>query len=162
MLTYNHQDFGPDSLLARLSDHEVVLTRPLRATLERLNPGMPELADEDALRQLTTTLPSQGIVATNPDKHALIRNGLRVAFHNAKPLAPRKHQPSRGHQVTLGLAAGIVGEARLERLRWSRVTRLQTPTVSADDRNNRIPIPAAAAIPLADETPPWHLWPVRR
>ncbi|MBK5931955.1 DEAD/DEAH box helicase [Halochromatium salexigens] len=84
VLAYNHEDFGPDSLLGRLSDHEVVLTRPLRAALERLNPGLPEPAYEDAVRQLTTRVASQGIVAANRDKYALIRDGVPVAFRNAK------------------------------------------------------------------------------
>ena len=30
---YNNEDFGPDSLLGRLSDREVVLTRPLWAEI---------------------------------------------------------------------------------------------------------------------------------
>ena len=41
---YNAEDFGPDSLLARASDREVVLTRPLRDRLMALNPGLPEVA----------------------------------------------------------------------------------------------------------------------
>ncbi|MEA3643515.1 MAG: hypothetical protein VBE63_26810, partial [Lamprobacter sp.] len=44
VFAFNQEDFGPDSLLGRLSDHEMVLTRPLRAALERLNPGLPEPA----------------------------------------------------------------------------------------------------------------------
>ena len=38
---HNTEDFGPDSLLGRASDREVVLTRVLRAKLEALNPGLP-------------------------------------------------------------------------------------------------------------------------
>ncbi len=34
---YNNEDFGPDSLLGRTSDQEVVLTRPLRQKLAELN-----------------------------------------------------------------------------------------------------------------------------
>ncbi len=38
---YNNEDFGPDSLLGRASDHEVVLTRTLHETLvERLTPSL--------------------------------------------------------------------------------------------------------------------------
>ena len=40
----NSEDFGPDSLLGRASDREVVLTRVLRAKLEALNPGLPAAA----------------------------------------------------------------------------------------------------------------------
>jgi len=35
---YNNEDFGPDSLLGRTSDREVVLTRILREKLVELNP----------------------------------------------------------------------------------------------------------------------------
>lgn len=44
--------FGPDSLLGRHSDREVVLTRELDAALRRLNPGLPEQAYHDALAQV--------------------------------------------------------------------------------------------------------------
>ena len=37
---YNNEDFGPESLLGRESDREVVLTRTLRAKIEELNPGL--------------------------------------------------------------------------------------------------------------------------
>ncbi len=39
---YNNEDLGPDSLLGRSSDREVVLTRPLRVKLMALNPGVPD------------------------------------------------------------------------------------------------------------------------
>ena len=48
---YNQEDFGPDSLLGRTSEREVVLTRPLRARLASLNPGLPDEAYDDAVRQ---------------------------------------------------------------------------------------------------------------
>ena len=81
---HNHEDFGPDSLLGRASDREVVLTRPLRAQLEALNPGLPDAAYDDAVRQITATDASQGIAAANRDKYSLMRDGVRVAFRNHK------------------------------------------------------------------------------
>ena len=81
---YNNEDFGPDSLLGRASDHEVVLTRPLREKLVELNPGLPEAAYDDAVRQITATVASQTIVATNREKYAMIRDGVQVAFRNDK------------------------------------------------------------------------------
>lgn len=35
------EDFGPDSLLGRSKDTEVVLNREVLAALKRLNPGLP-------------------------------------------------------------------------------------------------------------------------
>ena len=81
---HNTEDFGPDSLLGRASDREVVLTRPLREKLATLNPGLPDAAYEDAVRQIVETAASQGIAAANREKYALMRDGVRVAFRNAK------------------------------------------------------------------------------
>ncbi|MDA0838198.1 MAG: hypothetical protein O3B01_12500 [Planctomycetota bacterium] len=39
---YNNEDFGPDSLLGRDSDREVVLTRILSGKLVELNPELPD------------------------------------------------------------------------------------------------------------------------
>ena len=65
---HNTEDFGPDSLLGRASDHEVVLTRPLREKLADLNPGLPDAAYDDAVRQIAATASSQGIVTANREK----------------------------------------------------------------------------------------------
>ena len=45
---YNIEDFGPNSLLDRESEREVVLTRILRTKIEELNPGLPASAYDDA------------------------------------------------------------------------------------------------------------------
>jgi type I restriction enzyme, R subunit len=79
---YNNEGFGSDSLLGRMSDEEVVLTRTLREKLVELNPGLPGAAYEDAIRQITSTVTSQTILATNREKHDLIRDGVQVAFRN--------------------------------------------------------------------------------
>jgi len=77
---YNNEDFGPDSLLDRNSDREVVLTRILREKLVELNPDLPDEAYDDAVRQITATVASQTIAATNREKHNLIRDGVQVTF----------------------------------------------------------------------------------
>ena len=84
VLAYNHEDFGPDSLLGRASDREVVLTRTLRAKLMALNPGLPESAYEEAVRQITATVASQTLIATNREKYAQMRDGVQVTFRNDK------------------------------------------------------------------------------
>jgi len=38
---YDREDFGPQSLLGRSSEHEAVLKRSLRRKLAELNPGFP-------------------------------------------------------------------------------------------------------------------------
>ncbi|NOQ32651.1 MAG: HsdR family type I site-specific deoxyribonuclease [Methanosarcinales archaeon] len=79
---YNNEDFGPDSLLGRTSDREVVLTRILREKLVELNPDLPDEAYDDAVRQITATVASQTIAATNREKHELVRDGVQVTFRN--------------------------------------------------------------------------------
>ena len=81
---YNTEDFGPDSLLGRNSDQEVVLTRTLRDKLVQLNKGLPDAAYDDAIRQITATVASQTIVATNREKYGLMRDGVQVTFRNNK------------------------------------------------------------------------------
>jgi len=81
---YNDEDFGPDSLLGRASDREVVLTRTLREMLVALNPGLPEDAYNDAVRQIVATVASQTIVSTNREKHDLTRDGVQVTYRNDK------------------------------------------------------------------------------
>ena len=101
---HNREDFGPDSLLGRTSDREVVLTRTLRERLGALNPGLPEAAYAEAVRQLTTSVTSQTLVAANRAQYALIRDGVRVSFRNAKDELVRERlrvfdfdQPTNNH-----------------------------------------------------------------
>ena len=81
---YNTEDFGPDSLLGRDSDQEVVLTRTLRDKLVQLNPGLPDVAYDDAVRQISAIVASQTMVATNREKYGLMRDGVQVTFRNDK------------------------------------------------------------------------------
>lgn len=60
---YNNDDFGPDSLLGRESDREVVLARPLRGKIEELNPGLPATAYYDAVRQIVAVSATQTMAA---------------------------------------------------------------------------------------------------
>jgi len=81
---YNNEDFGPSSLLGRTSDREVVLTRMLRSKLTELNPGLPDAAYDDAVRQVTAVVASQSLTATNREKYELVRDGIQVGFRNDK------------------------------------------------------------------------------
>lgn len=81
---YNNEDFGPESLLGRSSDREVVLTRYLREKLVELNPGLPREAYDDALRQIVATSGTQSMAATNREKYDLVRDGVLVTFRNAE------------------------------------------------------------------------------
>ena len=81
---YNNEDFGPESLLGRSSDREIVLTRYLREKLVELNPGLPREAYDDAVRQIVTTSSAQSMVVTNREKYDLVRDGVQVTFRNVE------------------------------------------------------------------------------
>jgi len=87
---YHNEDFGPGSLLGRASEHEVVLTRKLREKLAQFNPGLPDAAYDDAVRQLTATAASQDIITANRDKYAMMRDLVPVTFRNDKGEQERK------------------------------------------------------------------------
>ena len=81
---HNAEDFGPNSLLGRASDREVVLTRYLYAALRSLNPCLPDAAYDAAVQQITATAASQTLVAANREQYDLLRDGVQVAFRNDK------------------------------------------------------------------------------
>ncbi|MCB1023815.1 MAG: type I restriction endonuclease subunit R, partial [Acidobacteria bacterium] len=82
VFAYNSEDFGPDSLLGRESEREIVLNRMLREKIEELNPGLPNEAYDDAIRQITESDASQTIASANREKYSLLRDGVKVSFHN--------------------------------------------------------------------------------
>ncbi len=49
---HNQETFGPNGLLGRNSDREVVLTRYLKQALKKFNPHLPETTYDEGVRQL--------------------------------------------------------------------------------------------------------------
>jgi len=87
---YNAESFGPDGLLGRKDDRNVVLTRYLRAALVEFNPGLPDTAYDDAVRQVVTTVATQTLPSINREKHELIKDGVQVTFRNSKGVRVRQ------------------------------------------------------------------------
>ena len=79
---YNSETFGPDGLLGRANDGEVVLTRYLRKALEDHNPGLPDGAYENAIREIVQVSAAQSTLQTNLEKYDLLRNGVKVTYRN--------------------------------------------------------------------------------
>ena len=77
---WNEETFEPDGTLGRADTKDAVLTRDLRAALERLNPHLPASAIEDALRELTVYDVSRPMVRHNRDFHRLLRGGVPVEY----------------------------------------------------------------------------------
>ncbi|HVB57740.1 MAG TPA: hypothetical protein VNE63_15125, partial [Candidatus Acidoferrales bacterium] len=61
---YNTETFGSEGTLGRTSDREVVLTRYLRQKLVELNPGLPDAAYDEAVRQVVAISAAQSLAAT--------------------------------------------------------------------------------------------------
>lgn len=80
---FNDETFGPDGTLGRKDTTEAVMTRDLRAALERLNPDLPPPAIDDAMRALTVHDFSRSMVQHNRDFHRLIRDGVPVSYRQA-------------------------------------------------------------------------------
>jgi type I restriction enzyme, R subunit len=80
VMAWNRETFGHEGTFGRKSDKDVVLTRYLSDALLRLNPGLPDMAYAQALREITEIFGSQSLLHINQDKYALIRDGVRVKF----------------------------------------------------------------------------------
>lgn len=88
---WNQETFGPDGTLGRSNEKEVVLTRDLRAALERLNPDLPPKAIEDAIGQLTQTDFSRPLIQHNRHFYKLIRDGVPVSFRDQRGQLQHRH-----------------------------------------------------------------------
>lgn len=77
---YNQETFGPDSLLGRNSDREVVLIRYLKQALKKFNEGLPETAYDEAVRQVVDYSQSQSMLSSNLDKYKLFKDGVLVSY----------------------------------------------------------------------------------
>ena len=80
--TYNTETFGPDGTLGRANEEEVVLTRYLRQALEKLNPGLPDEAYENAIREIVQVSAAHSTLQTNLEKYDLLRNGVKVTYRD--------------------------------------------------------------------------------
>ena len=79
---WNEETFGPNGTLGRADTREAVLTRDLRAALERLNPGLPASAIDDAVQALTVYDTSRSMVQHNRDFYRLLRGGVPVQYRD--------------------------------------------------------------------------------
>lgn len=86
----------PDDLndgSGRADKREVILTGPLRAALERLNPQAPASAVDEALAQVLQPRTAMSLVAANRELDSLIRDGVPVSYKATTG-------PQAGQQVT--------------------------------------------------------------
>ena len=72
------ETFGEKGTEGRDSEHQVVLTRRLRAALEKLNPDLPDDAYAQAIEQLARDRSKQLPVNANHEFYDLIKDGVKV------------------------------------------------------------------------------------
>ncbi len=80
---YNTETFGPEGTLGRASDKQVVLTRYLREKLVQFNSDLPDIAYDQAVREIVDYSAAQTPLSTNREKHKLITDGVPVQFRDA-------------------------------------------------------------------------------
>lgn len=73
-----HETFGADGTEGRLSEAEVILVRRLRKALERINPGFPASAYDQAITQLTEDRSKQLPVNANQSFYQLLRDRVKA------------------------------------------------------------------------------------
>jgi type I restriction enzyme R subunit len=72
------ETFGPQGTEGRESEHQVILTRRLRVALERISPGLPSDAYEQATEQLAQDRSKQLAVNANRDLYRMLKDGVKV------------------------------------------------------------------------------------
>ncbi|MGO8420960.1 type I restriction endonuclease subunit R [Rhizobium ruizarguesonis] len=117
---FNEETFGPNGTLGRTGANDAVLTRDLRAALERLNPELPNSAIEDAARALTANDFSRSLIQHNQDFARMIRNGVPVSWRDATG----KRYDVRARVIDFGNTPGL---NRFLAVRELKLTGLRTP-----------------------------------
>ena len=117
---WNQETFGPDGTLGRSATKETVLTRDLRAALERLNPDLPASAIEDAVREMTVYDVSRSTVQHNRDFYRLLRGGVPVQYRDAQG----RQRFARARVIDFGNAEG---SNRFLAVREMKLTGIRTP-----------------------------------
>jgi type I restriction enzyme R subunit len=84
VFAFNTEVLGKEGTLGRVSEQDVILTRHLGEALIRLNPGLPDAAYTDALRQITDAPLGSNLIAINRDAYDLVKNGVLASFRDAK------------------------------------------------------------------------------
>lgn len=81
---WKKETFGADGLLGRDNKSEVILSRYLFQALESLNPGLPRIAYEHAIEQVSQRVADLTLGHINKEKYDLLKNGVPVSFTNDK------------------------------------------------------------------------------
>ena len=117
---WNEETFESDGTLGRTDTKEAVLTRDLRAALERLNPYLPTSAFDDVIRDLTVYDVNRSMVQHNCDFYRLIRGGVPVKYLNADG----RLKSARARVIDFN---NVPGSNRFLAVRELKLTGIRTP-----------------------------------
>src|SRR2546423_14484546 len=78
-----HEICGANSTLGRETTEQVVLESRLKLALEDLNPGVPPLALDIALDELTKERSVLSPVRANQEVYKLLKDGVKVSYRAA-------------------------------------------------------------------------------
>tara|TARA_R100000935_G_C2841045_1_gene171022 strand:+ start:8913 stop:11318 length:2406 start_codon:yes stop_codon:yes gene_type:complete len=120
VFAWNQETFGLDGTLGRNDTKEAVLTRDLRAALERLNPDLPAKAINEAVRDLTVYDVSRSMVQHNRDFYRMIRNGVPVTYRDMNG----RHKSARARVLDFDNKPGM---NRFLAVREFKLTGIRTP-----------------------------------
>ena len=117
---WNQETIGSDGTLGRANAKQAVLTRDLRAALERLNPDLPASAIKDAVRDLTVYDVSRSMVQHNRDFYRMLRDGVSVEY----PDTQGRRKTARARVIDFDNAPG---SNRFLAVRELKLTGIRTP-----------------------------------
>ena len=117
---WNQETLGQDGTLGRADTKEAVLTRDLRAALERLNPDLPASAIQDAVREMTVYDVSRSMVQHNREFYRLIRGGVAVQYRDDQG----RQKSARARVIDFDNAPG---SNRFLAVRELKLTGIRTP-----------------------------------
>ena len=120
IFAWNKETSGPDGTLGRADTKQTVLTRDLRAALERLNPDLPASAIDDAMRDLTVYDVSRSMVQHNRDFYRLLRSGVPVKYQDTQG----RPKSARARVIDFDNAPG---SNRFLAVRELKLTGIRTP-----------------------------------
>lgn len=92
---YNQEKFGPNGILGhnslgRDSDSEIILKQYLLKALVELNPGLPDIVYQDAVKIISSSSITQTPMQINKEKYELFKNGVPVQFRTSKGVLEQK------------------------------------------------------------------------
>lgn len=88
--SFSSKDDRSDGLLGRANKSEVILQRYLKEALVKLNPGLPNIAYQNAIDLIIQTEADKSLGALNKQKHELLTKGVQVSFQDEKGKLQKK------------------------------------------------------------------------